>query len=247
MKALLWDTYEILHTLDAFGSYWLETEKLIDKAASVAEEENRPDWIPKTDEDFAEYSMHIRYARELYDDIMTPMFRYSCIVMLYTIAERELHRLVDNLEKHKGTQGWKLIQIRPSTFLSQISKFTEVFFPQPLSHCPQYQSLTDLQKVRDCIVHCQGEIDRVRGDRKREYLRGLKHVGSGVSLRGQPAIEISSDCIAHFIRELWAFFTWAFAQLAWEIDDCWIANDWGSSRPSDGSSAPSMGVGGFNP
>jgi len=40
-------------------------------------------------------------ARQLHDEIMTPAFRYSCIVMLYTTIERELRRLVQNLEKQR--------------------------------------------------------------------------------------------------------------------------------------------------
>src|SRR5436309_1610755 len=94
-----WKTYDTFFALDSFGAYWLENERLIQREAEAEQTRSGPKWIPRTDEEYGEFREYQRIARELYDEIMMPIFRYSCVVMLYAVFERELSRLLDNIEE----------------------------------------------------------------------------------------------------------------------------------------------------
>ena len=218
-----WNTFDTLYALDSFASYCLENEALIQKAADEEEARFGPKWTPKDEEESAEYKMERNTARHLHDEIMTPMFRYSCIVMLYTIIERELRRLVDNLEKERGRQKLRVNDIREASFLGQVGKFMEVFFGPRLAACPEYQALCDLQKIRDCITHCQGDVSLFRD---KDYLVSLKDRRAGFFAWEGTDVEIRAECIEQFIRETWAFFDWLFSELNWKIDDSWKGSKW---------------------
>jgi hypothetical protein len=233
------NTFETLYALDSFGSYWVENERLIQLAADSAANSHMPTWTPQTEEEIGEFRMELQVARHLHDEIMTPMFRYSCIVTLYTIAERELRRLVENLETERGQQKLKVKDIRASSFLAQTAKFSEVFFGLLLASCPQYQALCDLQKIRDCIVHCRGEVDLVN-ERDRDYLLRLKDRRAGFFAWERTDIDVEARCIEQFVKETWAFFIWVFAKLNWKIDDSWKNSKWATQLPPAGAqqSAP---------
>ena len=118
-------TFDTLSALNSFAEYWSENERIIQAAADQEEQRSGPQWIPRNEEEYGEHQCEREIARHLHDVIMTPMFRYSSVVMLYTILERELHRLVENLEKERGPQKLKIKDIRESSFLAQVAKFTE--------------------------------------------------------------------------------------------------------------------------
>jgi hypothetical protein len=96
-------TYSTLGALNTLAQHWVENEIIIERAAVEEVETNGPKWKPDTDDQdsmgefFAERDM----ARYMHDNTLLPMHRYSCIVMLFTTVERELIRLVENLEKGK--------------------------------------------------------------------------------------------------------------------------------------------------
>jgi hypothetical protein len=208
-----WKTFDTMYALDSFGQYWLENEALIKKAGDAEEDNSGPKWSPKDEDELGEYHMEIRDARRLHDEIMAPMFRYSCIVMLHVIIERELRRLLENLEKERGPQKLKVNEIRGASFLAQVCKFIEVFFGLQLPVCPQYHAICDLQKIRDCIIHCRGEVSL---SRDKAYLLSLKVSRPGFYAWEGTDIEIRPDCVEQFIKETWLFFTWTFNELKWK-------------------------------
>ncbi len=223
-ERLEWKTFDTLYALDSFANYWSENEKLIKKAAGEEEQKYSPKWTPKDDDEFGEYLEELRMARHLHDEIMTPMFRYSSIVMLYTIVERELRRLVVSLENDRGKQKLGFKELRGS-FLQQTGKFAEVFFGLSLTSCPDYNAVCDLQKIRDCIVHCRGEVNLVN-ENDRKYLLKLKDVRPGFFAWEGTDVEIGPECVELFIKETWRFFIWIFGELKWKIDDSWQGNKW---------------------
>ena len=188
LEEVEWKTFDTLYALDSFGAYWLENERLIKEAAEAEEKRSGPKWIPHTAEEYAEFDGSRRDSRHLQDEIVTPTFRYSCVVMLYAIVERELLRLVENLEKERGIQKLKHKDLRGS-LLTQVAKFAEVFFNLRLPDCPQHNALCDLQKVRDCIVHCRGELTLFK-EEDRAYLVGLKDRRPGFFAWERADIEI---------------------------------------------------------
>ena len=99
-------TYITMSALHTLAQYWVENELIIENAAAQEVTSNGPQWNPNpNDEDsMGEYYMECKMARAMHDTTMIPMHRQSCIVILYSTAERELLRLVENLEKAHGPQ-----------------------------------------------------------------------------------------------------------------------------------------------
>jgi uncharacterized protein with PIN domain len=213
-------TNSTMYALHSVTQHWVENEALIEQAAKEEVEQNGPKWKPKDDEEIGEFLAEKDQARIMHDDIMIPIHRYSCIVMLYTTVERELKRLVENLEKERGPQKLKLKDISGAS-LDRAAKFVEVFYGLRLGDCPQYAALHDLQKIRDCIIHCLGEV-RLSNDK--DYLVKLETKRHGFFAHPQSDIKIQSECIEQFLREIWSFFTWIFSKLNWKLDSFYQGN-----------------------
>src|SRR5689334_15024216 len=122
------NTSDTFYALASFADYWLATEKLIQTDADQEEQRSGPKWFPQNEGEYGEHQWERQEARRLHDQIMTPIFRYSSVVMLYTIVEREIRRLVANLEQERGQQKLKIKDIRESSFLAQVTKFAAAFF-----------------------------------------------------------------------------------------------------------------------
>lgn len=210
-----WKTFDTQFALESFGSYWRENERLILHAAEAEEARNGPKWKPRTQDELGEFHMERSNARYLHDEIVLPTFRYSCVVTLFTIVERELLRFVRNLERQRKTQSEKF-EVKKGSLLKPVQDHCKVHFSLRLEDCPEYGALCDLQKIRDCIVHCHGEVNLSRDVK---HLIAMKR--SGFSALEGIAIEIGSDCIERFLNEVRRFFLWVFQQLKWEIDDSW--------------------------
>ena len=106
-----WKTFDTQFALHSFVPFWKENERLISEAAEEAELRDGPKWKPRTRDELGEFHMERGVARHLYDEVLTPTFRHSCVVMLFSIVERELLRLVRNLEKqNKTAESFKLHQ-----------------------------------------------------------------------------------------------------------------------------------------
>jgi hypothetical protein len=105
--------------------------------------------------------------------------------------------------------------------LGKASLFVESFCGVKLSDCPQYAALIDLQKIRDCIIHCQGEVSlsRDKDALVKLWLGGKKR--RGFAAHWDNDIYIYPDCIKQFLLEMRAFFVWIFEKLNWRIAAHW--------------------------
>jgi hypothetical protein len=99
-------TYSTMGALHTLAQHWVENEVIIERAAVEEVEQNSPKWRPNSNDDYevGEFLSERDMARHMHDTVMIPMHRYSCVVMLCTTIERELRRLIDNLEKDGMTQ-----------------------------------------------------------------------------------------------------------------------------------------------
>lgn len=212
-------TYDTLYAIDSFRSYWRENERLISREADRLEIIDSPKWRPQTEDERGEFDAEKEIARYFHDKEMLPTFRYSSVVMLYAIVERELNRLVKHLEKENGQQKLQVKDIRGEDFIERIQKFSEAFFKLKLAECPNFKSLHDLRKIRNCIVHSHGEIGSSKQDAA--FWSQLRKSRKGIFAREGLKIHLYEPCIEQFIKEIFEFFEGVFHQLKWTIDDCW--------------------------
>jgi hypothetical protein len=134
------------------AQHWVANENLIEQGAEIEADTNGPKWKPDLNDEqsMGEFFAERDLARDVHDRIMIPMHRYSCVVMLFITVERELRRLIENLEKERGPQKLKVNDIREKSYMAQVGKFVAVFYGVKFSDCPQYTSLSDFDRVVLC-------------------------------------------------------------------------------------------------
>jgi hypothetical protein len=216
-------TYSTMSALHTLAQHWVENEVIIERAANEEAEINGPKWEPDyNDRDsVGEFHSERDMARYMHDTILIPMHRYSCIVMLFTTVERELIRLVENLEKGRWKKMSEEKGMKNKPCMAKAEKFVQDFCGVKLSDYPQYEALIDLQKIRDCIIHCQGEVAL---SRDKEVLAKLWLGGKrrrGFAAHPNHNIYIYPECIEQFLIESWSFFVWVFEKLNWRIAAHW--------------------------
>jgi hypothetical protein len=217
-------TFTTFYALDSFRVYFLENERLIQRAADDAEFLGRPQWTPQTEEEEGEFRHECQEARRLHDSVMIPLFRNASLAMLYTITEREILRVLDNLAKERNTAPFN--RKARGDFLKRASQFCRSHGID-LPAIPHYQSITDLQKIRNCIVHCRGELALLNPDDVKYFLEQLPKTRPGFLAWDISAeIEIEAECITKFTQEVWTFFRRLFGLLAWDIDLDWSEKEW---------------------
>jgi hypothetical protein len=216
-------TYTTLAALHTSAQYWVETEVIIERAAVEEAEQNGPKWRPKSDDDqeIGEYFFEKDMARYMHDKMLIPTHRYSCIVMLVSNIERELSRLVENLEIERGKQKLKLKDLYGRSNIEKISTFCDVVYNLRLADCANFESINDLRKIRDCIVHALGEVALLKSEDDKTYLVNLRNKRRGFFASLNHDIWINDECIKQFLVEVWAFFVSVFKSLGWEIATHW--------------------------
>lgn len=213
-------TYSTMGALHTLAQHWVENEVIIERAATEEAEINGPKWTPDWDDrdSVGEFHSERDLARYMHDKIMIPMHRQSCIVMLYATVERELRRLIENLEKERGPQKLQLKDMKADSYMAKVGKFVKEFYGIKFSDCPQYTALCDLQKIRDCIIHCHGEVSL---SRDKDFLLKLRNKRRGFFAHPEHGIYIDDQCVKQLAMETWCFFTWLFEKLNWKIAGQW--------------------------
>lgn len=238
-NSIEWKTYKTYSALSSFDSFWRETERLIAEAANAAEKAHGTKWKPESDAEIDEYLNERRVARTLHDEIMTPMFRYSAVVTLFSTLETELRRLGDNVVETKQTPiGYRDLK---GPIIEQISRLLEAFCDIRVKQLPSYPQVLALQRVRDCIVHSNGEPSM---SRDREFLVGLNGKNLGIEVDVRMPIEISARFIYLGVIAVRDLFGDMFTALGWTINDswkCWAPSELAELLPGPGPLYPKAG------
>jgi hypothetical protein len=215
-----WRTYETFYALDVFKAFWMEGERLIVNEAELNELLAKPERMPSTPEERAEHSEEMRAVRHLHDEVLSPTFRYSAVVMLFATFEREYRRFADNLAKEVNSPvGYGDLK---GGLIDQVSKYTLAFKGFSPAAAPTYERVRDLQKVRDCIVHCYGDAAL---SRDRAHLVRLESLKRGIEvLEGYP-LHVEPRFIVDVFEAVYSFFKTLFDKVGWKINDKWLARD----------------------
>ena len=213
-------TYLTLSAVEAFQKYWTESERLIGDAAHIEELLEGPKWTPTTEDEMAEHAADVHSVRHLHDEIVTPTFRYFAVVALYTIVERELRRLVDNLEKEKkAAVSYK--EFRGDLF-QQIFTYLKVFRGFSPSGFASYNQIVLLERVRHCIVHCYGDPTLIEDEKKKLAFLSLNAPKKGLEIFNGLSNRIRPKFIHSSHTATKAFFIELFSKIGWKVDDLWL-------------------------
>jgi hypothetical protein len=208
-------TYLTLLSLRSFAEYYGRSELLIEKSAEEAVKLAYPSWKAQTQEEEDFFQYQVKMGRYFHDTVMIESFRYSSIVFLGILVEREAQRLMESLEKEQGGNPPKLRKKGRNGFWKMVKEFC-CSQHLDVSRCDHYHSVCDLIKVRDCIVHCRGDWE---ASSDRAYLLSLKEKRPGFSAFEGIELRIGRECIEQFVSEMEMFFRSIFAMKKWPIDE----------------------------
>lgn len=212
-----WRTQWTLSALRAFDMYWSETEKLVAAAADAEEKANLPDWNPTNEDEYGEYRDIIRAVRHHHDEFILPTFRYAAVVSLFALLERELRRAADYIAaEDKMTLSYKG---RNGTVIPLVAEFIQDRRGIMLNKLSGYSEITIIQKVRDCLVHCYGDIGL---SRDRDFLASLSTQGRGIDAHPSSEMEIDVRFLEQSCASVRTFFMALFKELGWKIKDEWL-------------------------
>lgn len=107
------------------------------------------------------------YADEFYriDRVFLRSFRYSAIVTIYSLLETSMNSLCNLLKQMKGLSV-EVDELRGDGIERAklyLSKICAIKFPDK-SH--EWSEIQKLNKIRNCIVHAEGDIWRVHSPKK---------------------------------------------------------------------------------
>jgi len=141
-----------------------------------------------SEEDFADWQVEVNLHEERYEKDFPGKIRYSFIVLLQIIIETRLRAACDEIFKRRELQltesdmrGGAIDRAR--LFLERVANVS-------VADSQLWQELTDLQKIRDCIVHTNGFLAASR-DGKR--LREIAKCKVGISLDPSGSLAIDQE------------------------------------------------------
>jgi hypothetical protein len=121
-----------------------------------------------SEEEFAEYQSEIQFFEDRYERDFPSKIRYSFVVLLYIVLETRLRAVCDEISKRRS------LELRESDLkgasIERAKAFLEKVATLPSGDRMAWQWLRDFQKVRDCIVHTNGRIERSRDKDRLNHL-----------------------------------------------------------------------------
>jgi len=164
-------------TLDGLAQYHETTESQLqlakqEKYSQIISEIRS--WKLSPEDEWTEWDLAMQEHTARHEMLFTNFLRYSFVVLLFLILEDKLRELCEIVGKLKG----KTPPAAKRDIVKQYKRFLEdagVNIAQQV-----WESVHDLNKVRNCIVHASGNVARMPG---KGYLRTLA--------RRDPRLDIS--------------------------------------------------------
>jgi hypothetical protein len=165
-------------TLDGLAQYYETTESQLqlvkqEEYGQITSEIRS--WKLSPEDESTEWDLAMQEHTARHDMLFTNFLRYSFVVLLFLVLENKLRELCEIIGKLKG----KTPPAAQRDIVKQYKRFLEdagVSIAQQV-----WESVHDLNKVRNCIVHASGNVARTAG---KEYLRILARRDPGLAISG---------------------------------------------------------------
>jgi hypothetical protein len=204
------ETESILHSL---AEYQAVMETQLD-TVQTNEQKRVRDWLRSIEFESDDWDVESSIARDEYEwtyNIMFPKsLRYSFLVLLFLVLERQLIGLCDDIKDRQK------LPIRANDLKGDTILRCKIYL-QKLAGISRvddqlWVKVEDLSKVRNCIVHALGKIE-LSNDQRR--LQELATNGHGISISGHESPEeglliITSEYCQQAINDVLEFFTAIF-------------------------------------
>lgn len=219
-----WDTF---FALDSFDTYRREIEGMIEREADLATKLHGPKWVPITEEDHDMWEWERREAKRMHEEVLSPMFRYSLVVSLFSLYETELVRVVGILEKDSPQRPVKRCDLAGDV-IPQCMRYLQIFenVPNPKGW-KEAAEINELRLVRNCIVHCNGQVSQF-GERQKLLAiwgGGGSYEKDGILCVEQTRIDINGKFLLSRFGAIWRFYKKLFESLSWPVAADWTAKN----------------------
>lgn len=158
---------------DALEDYLSIMDKQVTTIVHEQSEQRKKDIEDVSDtlngEDQILYIEHRNAEYEQFERYFAENFRYSFIVLVWLVIEDELKRVCLEIRRRKGLELRKLDRNR---VFEQCKKILKEDVGIAIANITYWSNICDLRKIRNCIVHTAGFIDRL-GDKDKEQLKQL--------------------------------------------------------------------------
>jgi hypothetical protein len=121
-----------------------------------------------SEEEFAECQSEIQFFEDRYERDFPSKIRYSFVVLLYIVLETRLRAACDEITKRRSLEK-KESEIRGAA-LERAKAFLKKVAKLPSGDQMIWEWLIDFQKVRDCIVHTNGRVEKSRDKDRLNHL-----------------------------------------------------------------------------
>lgn len=198
---------ETLAALSMFLAFFNRAETqladadMIEEALLSVDVWNRESWD-------IEHQQH----RDFFDETMIPHSRYAAAILLFMIVETRLRAECFAIGRERG------IEVNASEFrrapLESCKKFLSKRIGISVGGYREWPILINLQRIRDCIAHCAGEIDISDDSKELEKLIARK---IGVDRTVRDTIGISEQFLRSCVADFRAFFKRLFCDFGWPL------------------------------
>lgn len=206
-----WFRSDTMWLIEKFGLYLSSMEKAI--AAGREEDRERINRIDINSEyDFDDQKEELHRHKLLFEKAFPSQLRYSFLVMSYILFESRSKALGEELKERKIVVGKALKQKPGESFPQSVQRFFEAE-PNSLTFikAATWTELSDLNELRNCIVHRSGEVDSTtKGDRVRQIIRENK--AKGLSLDGDGVLHVELGYCRHVVEIIKQFFHRVFEE-----------------------------------
>ncbi len=177
-----------------FRDYILELERKF-SSDSKALKKNYEKHITQTASD-AEFENNDFYANEIYriENVFLRIFRYSAIVTIYSLFEASKNSLC-RLLKQKRHLDVRVDGSRGRGIQKGSMKSRRIA-PESSYECPEIQNL---KKIRDCIVHTDGDVLRFRDTKLTRELKNIVRNTSGLTLENDQYLVVEKEYLVSVI------------------------------------------------
>ena len=167
-----------LATLDGLGQYFETAESQLQSVKQKEYDQIVSEikgWGLSPEDEWIEWDLAMQEHTATHDMLFSHFLRYSFVVLLFLILENKLREFCEIVGKRKG----KTPPAAKRDIVKQYKRFLEhagVSIAQQV-----WESVHDLNKVRNCIVHASGNMARATDEK---HLRSLAHQDPSIAISG---------------------------------------------------------------
>lgn len=153
-----WHRFDTMFLINNLEDYIQETEKQFETLKKLAQK-HIPEKPPNgSGYEFQEWQHYVALYEDRYEKDFTSKMRYSFIVLLHIVFESRLRESCNEIAKRNE------IKLKENELnggpIERAKNYLTIVAHIEIKNHQVWQAMTDNQKIRDCIVHTNGNVSK---------------------------------------------------------------------------------------